>query len=376
MPIFLILLLFAAFLPVDAQDITGRSMRGRMRLVNKSSVVFGEKFQVELTMPPRAEDEATWGNLYWGDTVALDWAGKEKADSMPYTKEVPIGHTLSGGVFVIEVTAPFFRPGRYDLRLYHAYKLIDVLQIPVVKGWVTDGVIPAKEAYRPGEAIDVQITLPENRYYSGHWSGPTVQLVPIEINGRRLTPKEEEEWLAQCQCQTWLSNFLNSGQKNPHDDGVGVRSGTFLVKMEQLDKQGLIRHPLHAPKESGRYELRLYDRGFASEWSSYSDLFIATSEIVVQAEDAIAKVAGIKFVRKTDQGFEPVPGQTLSYGDLFAIEVTMESDTGPADKSRVVQLDWGEGEQRKVEVHRQSARVFRSKVFRLEPPKKEKSPSQ
>jgi hypothetical protein len=47
----------------------------------------------------------------------------------------------------------------------------------------------------------------------------------------------------------------------------------------------------------------------------------------------------------------------------------MDSDTTLEDKQRSGSLAWGEGpgEERQIEVYRESARIFRSQLLRLEP---------
>jgi len=59
----------------------------------------------------------------------------------------------------------------------------------------------------------------------------------------------------------------------------------------------------------------------------------------------------------------------LRYGDQFVVEVTMDADTTPEDTQRSGKLAWGEGpdKESQIDVYRESARIFRSKLLRLEP---------
>lgn len=91
-----------------------------------------------------------------------------------------------------------------------------------------------------------------------------------------------------------------------------------------------------------------------------------------EAISTAAKVAAIKFVRKTDKGVEPVTDKTLRDDDLVAIEAEMDSDTQPDDKQRSGKIAWserpneeGSNEEGQLDVYRQSARIFRSKFFRI-----------
>ena len=102
-----------------------------------------------------------------------------------------------------------------------------------------------------------------------------------------------------------------------------------------------------------------------------TDLFLVARDAsgCLEAIGTVAKVAEINFLRKTAEGFEAIPDKILRYGDQFVVEVTMDADTTPEDTQRSGKLAWGEGpdKESQIDVYRESARIFRSKLLRLEP---------
>jgi hypothetical protein len=73
----------------------------------------------------------------------------------------------------------------------------------------------------------------------------------------------------------------------------------------------------------------------------------------------------IFFARKTDGGFVRVTDKTLRYGDVFVVEVEMESES-----EQTVKLDWGAGKSSDVRVKKvpDNPRVLRSDLLRLDAP--------
>jgi hypothetical protein len=73
----------------------------------------------------------------------------------------------------------------------------------------------------------------------------------------------------------------------------------------------------------------------------------------------------IFFARKTDSGFVRVTDKTLRYGDVFVVEVEMESET-----EQTVKLDWGAGKSSDIRVRKiaDNPRVLRSDLLRLDAP--------
>jgi hypothetical protein len=362
------------------------SVRGFMRMAIPKVAVLGEELEIVLDVPQGTEDEDKKGvGLRW---YVADEAGRRRATK----EELQNGINAPGQVspaetrpsrHIVKVRAPFQRPGRYELRMfrcpYYCTALLDGLLIDVVTGEDPKLLRLDKQRFKPGEAIDVTVTLPPNRYYFGHWSGPTVQLVPIEIGGRSLTSEEAAAWLQRCSspCSTWLSFALTNQRRNPLDGGYDAIPGTYRIKMTEMAKANKIAHPLYAPAEAGRYQVRLYDRGFPWKWQDFSDLYMASHEIVVEALDKAAATAKppaakLYFVRRTDSGLTRVSDQTLRYGDRFAIELEFDGSAESAGDRRRVKLEWGQeaSQQREIVVERdkRARNLFRSEILILEKP--------
>ena len=370
------LLTFFVVKPANAQTAnplssSKTSARGLMRTAT-TDVVLGQQFDVTVTVPASTseEDSLSLGiRWYRADKPGQTWAEKEKEENnIGWTREVEIPEKPPVAK-VVKVYTPFERPGRHELRLFrcphYCTTLIDVLPVNVGVGRVPDALELDKTIFRPGEPIELKITLPLNRYYYGNWNGPSLQLVPT---GR--TREEEAAWLQRCaSCYTWLAGLVHGDEELPWDLGGGkaTRPGKHAITMKEVQAR-LIPHLLEAPKDPGQYEIRLYDRGFAYELEDYWDLYFASQKIVVEPFGSAAKVAEIKFVRKTDQGFEAIPDKTLMGGGLIAVEVTMNADTTPDDTQRSGKIAWGNGpnDERQLDVYRVSARTFRSEVFRIE----------
>ena len=192
-------------------------------LANKPSYVFGERILVELTIPPPKPGDATGARLSWS-AGALTKADAASADETKDGMGADVSHTLKGGKFVVPVYAPWWAPGRYSLRLFQGQKLIDSVVVPVSKGWVSDGIIADKNVYATGETIEFTVTLPENRFYYGHWSGPSVLLFPLELAGRSVPKEEAIKKVGGCtySCSGWLASIAKSSTPNPFT-GIGIQ---------------------------------------------------------------------------------------------------------------------------------------------------------
>ena len=90
----------------------------------------GEVFSVTVTLPASLGGQLGAASLKWGETDNLSWNEKEKApeSSDSISAEVP---DSAAGPQSISVTAPFSRPGTYELRLFRGERLLDLLKINV-----------------------------------------------------------------------------------------------------------------------------------------------------------------------------------------------------------------------------------------------------
>jgi hypothetical protein len=342
--------------PIQRRLGTGARMR---LLTEKSSFVLGEEVVVQLTIPALADGESTSARLTW---IA---AGVQDGEA-PYSKGVDVskyfqavsaaGPKAPTRQFQVPVFVPWGAPGRFALRLSQENEPIDVVEVAVGKGWLEDGIIPSKQVYQVGETIEFTATLPENRYYSGHWSGPSVLLFPLEIEGKTVSKEEAIKMYSEGQLPaSWLASIAKGAHGNPYDGGIEIVPGRYSVTKPVGDTK-----PFDA-RRPGRYELRLYDRGFDIPFERYVDLFFASREIVIEAVGATP--SSLMFARLKPQApvrpplgtakppqnapvagtrvsdYEPLNELTL--GEVFFVVAVFEAATSlnePAE--RTVTLEW------------------------------------
>lgn len=320
----------------SAQGQPIRSARGTMQVAARP--VLGEKFCVAL-----AASVPEGAALVFKDSNTLALAEKAKAPDVPGLRAVSVGKGVTGPC-AAETVAPWYRPGVFDLVLVQGGKVVDAMALEVAVGTVADGIVPARRAYGPGEYIDVTVRLPPNRYYFGHWSGPSIRIVPVEIAGRRLSDTEALEAAEKLSAGTWLLNavFVH-GVRNLHDAGRAIRPGTYEFRMQELGEQGLVVNPLRAPDTPGRYELRLYDRGHTYPLSAYADLALASAEITVEARGMSPKT--LRFLRTAPQPGTPGPPvsaeiRQLDYDEPFYLLALFDAGGGTEPQSRDVTFEW------------------------------------
>jgi hypothetical protein len=354
-----------------------RSTLGMIQMVKAGPVVLGEQFEVRL-YPPAAGD-TTWGHLEWGVPSNKPWPEKEKEPALPSTYPVSVSDAFTSDFdlrkfplgFPATATAPYDHPGRFELRLLHGNQLVDTLEIDVVVGTAPPPK-PYKKVYTVGEPIEYEVTLPPNRFYSHDWSGPATMLYPLEQRGQRLTPEQAKAWMATCDCQTWLLGLtkkVDAGALDPT-----IKPGTYQVTQAEA-KAGLIAHPLVAPDIPGRYELRLYDRGYDNDFASYVDMPLSSTEIVV--EEPGTSPISLRFVRMTTPA-APASGRggsaasapvvqalnELTHGEVFYIEARFAQVPGVTEPTeRWVTLEWvdkGAQQSRNIRLTRQSEGLYLS----------------
>lgn len=225
------------------------------------------------------------------------------------------------------VTAPYGRPGKYELGLYKTFGwnsvLVDVMHFEVKTGTAPGGIQLFRKEFKPGDPIDLRVTLPPNRYYYGHWSGPTIMLFPLVIDGRRIPAADA----AKASYGLWLNSLVHDPTR---EDGVssasrGTRAGTYLITKDTAAKYRLNGAPLVAPAQPGQWEIRLYDRGYPDE--DYLDLALFTDTLVV--EPAGFSPLTLRFVRNCGTGSVEI--RQLLHQEPFQVEARFEPVSGGAD---------------------------------------------
>ena len=262
------------------------SRKGFMRRVSDQVIVPGRRIDVRITLPPSNNDYGH-PSLRWTLGTGNKWSQKETEwAGDPNLPPYPPALADKPGLQEVSVLAPYLRPGSYELQVVRGDRVVDALPITVDTGRVPGAVAVTKRVYRPEEPVTVRVTLPRDRYYYGQWYGPNVVIVPIEVGGRNISPNEALTWWQTgahaCGngCGVGLvSRFRDTTASNPHG-GAAMRFVTDTIGKPDDTKNG--HGLLLAPSEPGRYEVRLYDRGWPWEFAQWADLWIAKEEIVVQ----------------------------------------------------------------------------------------------
>lgn len=341
------------------------STRGLLKMVNPHRPVLGERFTVSMPLP--GGDSVVVLRWWPAHDSIRTWAQRA---AMKSDHRMPNDKTFRGprrAAHLDTVIAPYGRPGKYELGLFKHwgwnYELIDVLPVEVQVGTAPDGIRLLKRVVKPGDPIDLWVTLPPNRYYFGHWSGATVLLYPLVIEGRRIPAAEAEK----ASKALWLNTLV---QDVTRGDGVssasrGTRPGTYLITQDTAAKYRLNGSPFQAPRQHGQYEIRLYDRGYPSE--DYLDLVLAADTLVVGPDSAPPVVT--RFVRRRGGTWEALT--TVAQGDSFQVEARFDTLRAGADSAtRGLILEWMEGGVRRtraVSLVRISRGLYRSRSLLLVP---------
>jgi hypothetical protein len=297
-------------------SVTVVSAKGMIRLVTPKKFVPGEFFEVAVNVPSSGENSPKDGHLGWALPSNSSLQQKE-ASIYDLPGEVPATVGFNGGG-TVKVTAPFKKVAptgkdqRFELRLFSQkgwdVKLLDTLEV-IVRIDEVDGALQlAKTSFTPGEPIEFTVNLPANRYYYGDWQGPIVMLYPLEINGSAKSDQEAHAWsekysglpsgLHASYVRPLLSIVQGTG-KNLYGGSYEIVPGTYHIKKD-LDPRKF-GPPLFAPPEPGRYELRLYDRGFNFPFGEYVDSYFARRVITVaqNMETIQVRVDGTDATTKT-----------------------------------------------------------------------------
>jgi hypothetical protein len=173
------------------------------------------------------------------------------------------------------------------------------------------------------------VTLPEGRYYYGHWNGPTVQIYPLEMSGKTLNEAEAMDWMARSGTELPIGWLFASNTPNPFG-GRGVAFGTKTIDHTEKTKQ-ILQAPF-APAQPGRYELRLYDRGFDFSLKTYVNLHFSAVKFTVAAP-----AAAPRFVRQNGERYEAI--EEAAQGEDVFVEAACEA--AKVGTKSVVTLEWG-----------------------------------
>jgi hypothetical protein len=335
------------------------SARGDLSMVEPHIPVLGEMFAVSMPFPGadtnlvlrwRRANDTVWGH-HWMPNELIRTEGRV-------------------GTHVHTVVAPTGRPGKYELGLFlhwtNNYLLIDVLPVEVQTGTAPDGVQLFKEVFQPGDPIEFRVKLPPNRYYQGNWYGPTVVLYPLVVEGKPVEGKE-----AWGMAKTMALNFLvfDQGKQDVFSSnrlGKAVRPGTYTVTHDTVAKYRL-HEALFAPRQSGRWEVRLYDRGYPSE--DYLDLVLAADTMVV--EPVGVTPTQLRFVRTCGTGSADIA--QLMHDEPFQVEARFEglpASAATAEKTGTFAFidALGEPRTRQFTLTRASTGIYCSPVLKLAEP--------
>ena len=116
-------------MPLPATTDGVSSLKGYIQMSSQEPLM-GEVFTVTVTLPASSPGDPGSASLRWGETENLPWDEKEKVPELgdSISAEIP---GSAAGPQSISVTAPFSRPGRYELRLFRGQRLLDVLTVSV-----------------------------------------------------------------------------------------------------------------------------------------------------------------------------------------------------------------------------------------------------
>jgi hypothetical protein len=275
-------------------------------------VVIGEVFDINLNFPAGRyyAPESNWNgpNLRLYRITKANQTWEEKEVEKEWLDAIEVGDTSKGHARV-SMKAPA-EPCVCELRLYDRYPhdqngrpagyLLAVKPLGVVVGQVNGAIGISRDRFTSGEAIDLTVTLPANRFYQTGWGGPTVRLIPKEINGVRLDEKAAQQAYEDCgaPCATELES-LAAGDRIERVAEYGILPGRYKPRA------------IIAPQHSGTYELRLY--GQASGGHAFS-----SREVHI---DAVSPVI-LRFVRQERGGLVQLP--SLEAGDKYQIQARYE----------------------------------------------------
>ena len=274
----------------------GEAERGWMRRVTPKSLVVGETFKIALALPKASEQDAGRSlSLYWYPTGAPLGPGATEG-TVAFGLPVHSGPEISRWDSAppdLTLTAPFHIAPPHEeetlaLRLIagmgssNDVLLLDSMRVKVTPGRVTDGIVLTKRVYRIGEPIVTTVNLPPNRYYQGVDTGPNVVVYPIEVHGEPATKEQiyhahSSTWGCHGSCASLRGQAWIPDSQNVYG-GLATRPGRYLIAPGVKDQE-----PLIAPELPGKYEVRLYDRGFSDSYDTYEHLYLQKVPITVEA---------------------------------------------------------------------------------------------
>lgn len=270
-------------------SVMGVSARRMMLIPGAKRFAPGEFFDISIMVPSPRSDVPPTGHLYWAVASNRSWQEKESMTGLWAAPGGKLDDAFTRGTQKLRLYAPFQKlagggkDNRFELLLFQGgneLKLLDSVEVIVRIDQIPDALKLTKTSFNVGEPIDFTVKLPPNRYYYGDWGGPSVMLYPLEFGGSRVSDEEARQWSEPCtgplpSCSTWLLTMTRASVgPNPYGGSFAIKPGTYVVTHDYATA-------LVAPKQPGRYEVRLYDRGFAMPLNDYVDLYFAKEVITV-----------------------------------------------------------------------------------------------